>query len=361
MRTTWVSLIGLVALASVTSAQSNFFIQDIQTNADGSVTISWPARRAWTYHVMFADSLDGSWQEFPDGQLTAGTNDLTLCYTNTNAPAVSQRFYKVKIRVSQLIMSLVLDRSGSMGGNGGAAALSAAVAQFIDLFDDNRDKVAMISFSYAASTDVPMSQPFKAAINNAVSNLVFSGWTASEQGLAKGLQQNESVVIPPEENVVKVIVFFTDGLANTFQYTFNCGVRNIGPDRELYDPNTGALAGGGCTIPATIPSVSPPPTDVSTTSGCAPLTIEAQKRALVVAEQARQQGNFIYVIGLGDPNGPGECGFPPINLPFLLQIANDPSGPNYNPNEPAGLAVFASTAVDLQVVFDYIASKILVY
>jgi Flp pilus assembly protein TadG len=259
---------------------------------------------------------------------------------------------------AKLVMSLVLDRSGSMNGNGGAANLPSAVTNFVNFFDDQSDRVSMNSFAYHARTDVPMAQPFKAPITAAVKNLVFDGWTVSEQGLAKGLQQNQSVVIAPGDNVIKVIVFFTDGLANTFQYTFNCGVRNISPDRSPYDPNTGAAASGGCTIPGSIPSVSPPPANVNTSDDCA-METEAQKRAVAMAELARQQGNIIYAVGLGNPNGPKECGFPPINPDFLKQVANDPTSPSFNPNEPAGEALLTSNATQLQALFQQIAAKIL--
>ena len=259
---------------------------------------------------------------------------------------------------AKLVMSLVLDRSGSMNGNGGAANLPGAVTNFVNYFDDTYDRMSMNSFSYHARTDVAMGKPFKASIAAAVRNLVFDGWTASEPGLAKGLQQNQSVVIAPGEDVVKVIVFFTDGLANTFQYTFNCGVRNISPDRSLYDPNTGAPASSGCTIPSSIPSVSPPPATVNTSDSCA-METEAQKRAVAMAALARQQGNIIYAVGLGNPNGLKECGFPPINPDFLKQVANDPTSPTFNPNEPAGEALLTSNATQLQALFQQIAAKIL--
>lgn len=80
MRTTSGALACVLALVVVANAQTSFYIQSIQQNPDSSVTITWPAVPTWTYQVMFANALDGIWQNFPDGQLTAGTNSLTLCY-----------------------------------------------------------------------------------------------------------------------------------------------------------------------------------------------------------------------------------------------------------------------------------------
>ena len=56
----------------------------------------------------------------------------------------------------KLIMSLVLDKSGSMNKNGGAQALPPAVDNFLTYFDNNNDQIADITFSSVASVDVPM-------------------------------------------------------------------------------------------------------------------------------------------------------------------------------------------------------------
>ena len=63
----------------------------------------------------------------------------------------------------------------------------------------------------------------------------------------------------------------------------------------------------------------------------------------------RGQNITIYSIGLGDK----------INQQYLQQVANDPSSPTYDANQPVGEAVFAPTAADLEGVFQTIASKIL--
>src|SRR5256885_3448211 len=133
---------------------------------------------------------------------------------------------------AKLVMSLVLDRSGSMNGNGGATALPPAVNTFIDLFDDTIDRVAMISFSSNVTVNVPIQYNFKTPIKNAANAMAFAGGTFSQGGLAAGQAPNNSVVVAPGENVVKVAVFFTDGLANVIQDSLNCSgratLRNFG-------------------------------------------------------------------------------------------------------------------------------------
>src|ERR1700733_9083376 len=73
---------------------------------------------------------------------------------------------------ADVIMTLVLDRSGSMQSNGGSTALPPAVTSFISNFDDVNDIAAMVSFAGAASVDVPMQHPFKTKIDNAANALV---------------------------------------------------------------------------------------------------------------------------------------------------------------------------------------------
>ncbi|HUI05736.1 MAG TPA: pilus assembly protein TadG-related protein [Verrucomicrobiae bacterium] len=280
-----------------------------------------------------------------------------------------------------LIMSIVLDRSGSMGpvdqgGDGGMDALKATVPVFINHFDDVLDRASMISFSYAATVGFPMGRPFKDAITTAVNALTPVGWTASEQGLLKGWQQNESVTPQGDEKIVRVIVFFTDGLANTWQPSdlFKCGTimrtNNVGPDLSLYDPVTGAGV-SGCSFPSCLHSINPPYGCVSTTKNCdqgsghnnvaSGMYNEAEARAEYWAQQARLQGNVVYAIGLGDPNGAKECGRSPINPVFLQTVANDPNGPNFvgDGSQPQGIALIANSADELPQIFEQIASAIL--
>jgi hypothetical protein len=76
---------------------------------------------------------------------------------------------------------------------------------------------------------------------------------------------------------------------------------------------------------------------------------EADYRAVQYANTMRAAGITVYSIGLGDK----------INTTYLQELANDPASPDYNANEPSGIATFAPTASDLDTAFQTIASKIL--
>ena len=77
----------------------------------------------------------------------------------------------------KVIMSMVLDRSGSMTEDGGALAIQSAVPAFIGLFNNSFDEVALLSFSSNARIDVPIGHNFIAPIDSAVASMQFVGGT----------------------------------------------------------------------------------------------------------------------------------------------------------------------------------------
>jgi Flp pilus assembly protein TadG len=146
---------------------------------------------------------------------------------------------------SNLVMSLVLDRSGSMNDNQGAGALKAAVPIFIGLFLNGTDHIAMVSFGDNARVDVPMTTNFASSIDSAVSGLNFDGATfgtgagtnphdtAHGPPLNLADDQNNSVTLPAGQPETKVVVYFTDGLMNTVQDSLSC--TNLSPVNTLYN------------------------------------------------------------------------------------------------------------------------------
>lgn len=263
---------------------------------------------------------------------------------------------------AKLVMSLVLDRSGSMSGNNGSAKLPGAVATFISFFDDNMDMVSLVSFSSTTNLNVSVQKPFKSLVTSAANSMSFAGGTYSEGGLRLGFNQNKSVTVAPGDNVIKLVVFFTDGLANTFQgtwptnKTYNVGGTDSGNSYAILDPKTGnqlpnssTLYTGPISTPYYISSFRS--TNGSTTTASANnFRTEGQLRALGTATEIRNAGMLVFSVGLGGGS---------VDQDFLNQIANDTSSSTFNPNQPVGEAVFASTANDLQTVFQQIASKIL--
>jgi hypothetical protein len=259
-------------------------------------------------------------------------------------------------------------------GSGGGQYLPLSVTDFINFFDDTNDIAAMISFSSTANVDVPMQRPFRQLISTTASNLQFVGGTFSVGGLSNAIPQINSVIIPAGQNVNKVVVFFTDGLANMIQQTLSCGVTlnfgghdNNDNNVSFWDPNNtpeGSQIQGSpsCTIG-----------DGNNLScfGCsasqffaygvgasepftrANVTAEARYQCVQVANTMRDQGFYVFAVGLSsDPNDV-------IPADFLQEVANDPSSPQFDSSKNVGLALIATDPSQLDTIFRQIAQQIL--
>ncbi len=295
---------------------------------------------------------------------------------------------------AKLVMSLMLDRSGSMQNNGGYSALPPAVKSFVTDFDDTNDFVASISFASNATVDFPIGHSFQTPITtlmNTWTKATFSGGTFGPGGLTLAKAQNDSVITTA--NIVRVAVYFTDGKVNVIQQNLSCNgtptLYNFGGydsgtnDVGFFIPTTGLQiyrytppasvgtgtwyscdsSGANCNTAITNSCLKNVAGFVSASGGStkafnrANVTAEAQSEALATATAMRAEtpSTVIYSIGLGTG----------VDQTFLQEVANDPASPLYNSAQPAGLAVFAPSCpspqctAQLQQVFQTIASKIL--
>ncbi|MFZ0795447.1 MAG: VWA domain-containing protein, partial [Candidatus Korobacteraceae bacterium] len=326
----------------------------------------------------------------------------------------------------KLIMSIVLDRSGSMTSDGGATALVSAVPLFVDKFDNTLDKVALLSFSSNARIDFPIGTGFQTPIGGpegAVATMVFTGGTFGTGAGTKAIgssttgapmsmadAQNNSVTIIPGSNVIKVLVYFTDGLMNASQDSIYClgkggnpanltlinyGGFDSGNDVDILDPSCSpASSGTGCTNETGHISVW-----TNCTSGCSSfqydaagdicknssgtnvttftpqdpalgtsatftrtnVTAETQYRAIQTAAAMRTESpvpTYIFTIGLGPS-------VTSTTQAFLAQLANDPSYSTYIKGQPQGQFFWISSCpgatctADLNTAFNDIAAKVL--
>ena len=297
-------------------------------------------------------------------------------------------------KAARVEMTLVLDRSGSMGSDGGSTYLPGAVSNFTDRFDDGKDSASLVTFSTTATTDVSMrTGNFQSLIKNTANSLSFSGHTFSDAALQQAFTQ-ENVAVTG--NVQKSVVFFTDGGANTIQNNLTCGsgstlatgIWNFGGQDPgangktpaqtavgFMNPNTGAdqsctMSSSSCCKAATFPSASqsasvapawtasgPASTPWSTGTIQVPLTYsnvqaDALYRPIGDAIAMRKAGITVYSIGLGSAPAPADP-------TFLCQVANDPScSPTYDATLPAGVMAYAQSADQLDAAFQTIANII---
>jgi Flp pilus assembly protein TadG len=298
--------------------------------------------------------------------LLPGFRTLTV---NANAQALR----------GSLAMTVVLDRSGSMTSNGGQQAILSAAPTFVNYFNNATDEVAMVSFASNATTDIAIGYQFQTPIDNKISNLSFVGGTFGLGGLTLAKAQEDSVVPQQGQNLVKVVVYFTDGLVNEIQDTFHCNTQwgntlynyggyDSGSSVDFFVPTDGTDWGGLVTYNRqSVPPHTPTPPCGGVTTFTSQIngqqksftrsnvTADAQYRSLQTANSLRAEGVYVYSIGLGsDPS-----------QTFLQEIANDPASPTYNANQPVGMAVFApdcpsaQCTQELQQVFQTIAARIL--
>jgi hypothetical protein len=277
---------------------------------------------------------------------------------------------------AQLRLALSLDRSGSMGPNGGCSSLPAAVDTFVEFFDNDRDFFSLNTFSSATRLDVRIRNQFKGPVHAAVPRQCdeYTGFTFFTGGLDLAFQQNQSLPMDTETTVLKVIVIFTDGMSNTVQddrvvcppiHTFNISGGDALPtqfsnDIYLLDPVTGlrvdSSQNGGtfesCPYFTYFDSDRRNGMQVHVTGPNAgnEIRAEASFRSLAKATEARIAGNIIYTIGLGGG----------ADQDFLREIANDPTSPRFDPSQPAGEFTYVPDASQLQSVFEIVARKILV-
>jgi Flp pilus assembly protein TadG len=320
----------------------------------------------------------------------------------------------------KLAMTIVLDRSGSMSAanDNGGTALKAVVPLFVADFDNANDHVALVSFASNATVDFPIATNFIQPIDTAVAKMNFAGGTFgtgagsnmynTTYGPPLSLADNENNLIIPQQgqNLIRVIVYLTDGLMNTLQDTFTCVVNNkLTPEVINYggydspstqvgfsDPTNGNL---WASYPSPVTSFpydkngdicqNPKGTNVtkfpSQQNGSEPITqgnlvADAQYRAIQTASAIRNEfknaaspnsniPTYIFTIGLGD-NSHGKAGMSAATQAFLAQLANDPAYPaTYETGQPAGLFQYIATCPgaactnDVNVAFQTIASKIL--
>lgn len=336
---------------------------------------------------------------FTSSPCTSGNTCVTIAATATIStyflralavlPGVGSSLNTTSITVSAtaqrnpLVMSLVLDRSGSMNLNGGATALPPAVTNFITYFDEGIDNVADISFSSVDSVDVPMTTSFQSPINSAVEGMTFGGGTFAQAGLQDGFAQ--VLTQPASPNIIRVVVFFTDGWANTDGLPTNVTTSTASTTHDVLNctgtakkPSNTPMNYGGCApleaaagwcsgfffmnpstgSVTTCPNATTFPALDGGGNALSPVSTaqqdvanDATYRTEQLANNMRNSTNniTIYSIGLGDK----------INQAYLQDVANDPDAATYNSSQPQGEAVFAPSASQLNAVFQTIASKVL--
>jgi len=140
-----------------------------------------------------------------DGNVVTGLDESGF---SAQEEGVSENITNVnEIRQSggSVSSSLVLDRSGSMGGGALSDAKNAAKT-FVDQLMSG-DQASVISFSNGVTVDQPFTSD-AAALKSAIDNLSSGGGTALYDGIVRGVQEIELETNSP------AVLALTDGLEN---------------------------------------------------------------------------------------------------------------------------------------------------
>jgi Flp pilus assembly protein TadG len=293
---------------------------------------------------------------------------------------------------NEVEIMLVLDRSGSMGFNGGApiADLKTAATSFIGFFADTEDtdKLGLVSFATGVTVDFPLGNNYVSPMTKAIAKMNAVGATNAEDALAQTMGPGgltDQTAVAPDKRVQQFVIFFTDGNPTAFRgrftysstdydgvavvlSTLNTNTSDCNTvDNALYDPNNGNYLSGGM-VPATptgdgkavgskcgnrpgtkwqvfsqypVPGYPDPETCGVSITPFGPLSnyVCTTGRTLAVDQAQTLKNRFvkIYTIGLGVG----------IDKAFLSQIA---SGPTFE--------YYAPSSSDLQAIFNMIAKDI---
>ncbi|MBI1357363.1 MAG: VWA domain-containing protein [Acidobacteria bacterium] len=153
-----------------------------------------------------------------DPSLTPGVRELRVTGTATVPTFFARAFGVTSLTVRSSAIAarqdtnvmLVLDRSSSLASAGAWDDVQQAATTFLDFFDNNGDRVGLVSFGTGANVDVTLRSGFKDGnyAANQIALMESNGATNSALGL--WLAYGELLRINDSDSL-NVIVFFTDG------------------------------------------------------------------------------------------------------------------------------------------------------
>ncbi len=319
-----------------------------------------------------------------------GVGDLDV---NVEATAIRQ----------DVNLMLVLDRSGSMNRAGAWTILQDVAKDFVEEFDETRDRLGLVVFGAEASLDAAPDYNFEANVQGMIdAHVSNNSGTNLQQGLWLAY---DALADLADTSALNVIVFFTDGAATAYSANFDV---TSGPCNGQTRPGS-AQAPSNSTSNSTmgLNLLDPgPPTvtddslqtgcgfawgtdlsnfvqdleiaDINGTDGSSPRTIPgwggsgkpamdgfalraiASNLAINTGLRARTDAVVpvtIFTVGLGGTSNPPEL---PLDVDLLKRIANDPIlGPGvHDPNQPIGKFFHAPTKQQLGAAFEMVKSEV---
>lgn len=320
---------------------------------------------------------------------------------------------------NDLDMALVIDTSYSLIDS--ASVVRASARSFLSKLNVTQDRVALVHFASGAETDVPINPTARGfnrtTMNTKINAFPFIGGTASVEGMWNAREQLNLVPLA-NRSTMRVIVFFSDGAPSAFgsymaftnaadckdtlgrdiagtmdsaAATYglsklddsdnviiqeNCKMfrNNTYAARRLPDwynahndprnPNDPAKREFKLvtTTPRSVVS------DISGGTGTASSAVyrgnverASRNLAEAIASSARDQGIFVFTLGMGAKLKSAGDYDPDTGEMILKCMANAVDAPKrcQNANQPVGMYCYAATDADLTPCFSRLASAIL--
>lgn len=323
-----------------------------------------------------------------------------LGFSELNVASSSQTIRK------DLDLALVIDTSGSLSAS--RTAVKASAISFLDKFDPNADRVALLHFAYGAVVDDairPSARGFDRASTTAhINGYSFSGSTNSSEGMWQARDQLNRIALA-DRSSLRVIVFFSDGAPNSFASYFpfktaaDCASAGTiaSPDKlsggdptsGLYSPSAiNADLSGKCAnrsnsldtylsgLPAWYNAHNPADTEFPiitnsprvvtndlSTPQAAYRNVNRASRNLVqaMAAKSREADIYVFTLGMGGQlkTGTGADGETGESLLKCMANTSDSGAGCFHADQPVGLYCYAATESDLSPCFSKLASAIL--
>ncbi len=252
-----------LVLGSTTAAQST----SAKQNAVNWFYANFPTGNWGTYNTI----MDQSTVNVFDDPNNPQVRNVTVSATTT-APTYFMkwlRFNSVVVSTSgnasrrDVVVMMVLDRSGSMSNAGACDDMINAAKVFTGQFSAGRDRIGLVSFSDNVVLHSSPTTNFRTVLgytNNsgsaagALDSITCAGGTSTAQAISLAYNELYRTNLP---GALNVLMFETDGLPNTLTMNFwdsantTAGIANTSTCK---DANTKTMAAGGFQTPQSLPA-----------------------------------------------------------------------------------------------------------
>ncbi len=250
-------------LGQTTSAQTSAAKQ----NAVNWFYANFPARTWGTTNTQMSE---GSVNVFDDPN-NARVRNVTVT-ASTSVPTYFMRWFNAGFTTlsatgnasrRDVVVMMVLDRSGSMQNAGACSSMITAAKLFTGQFAAGRDQIGLVSFSdnvyshSAPTTDFQHVLGYKNNLGSgtgALDTIVCAGGTSTAQAISVAYNELYKVAL---QGALNVMMFETDGLPNTLTLNFwdsAAGQTALKSTSACTDKNGKKVSEGGFGGAAVIPS-----------------------------------------------------------------------------------------------------------